>query len=74
MITKENVGEVFTYHAPQGDQESRYHAIREQARMLAYAILSYTKTGPDQQAALRKLRECVMTANASIALENVEGL
>lgn len=74
MITKENVDEVFTYHSPQGDQETRYHAIREEARKMAFVILSYTKVGADQQAALRKLRECVMTANASIALENVEGL
>lgn len=74
MITKENVAEVFTYHTPQGDQESRYQRIRNVATEMAFTILTHTKVGPDQQAALRKLRECVMTANASIALENVEGL
>jgi hypothetical protein len=59
----------FTYHAPTPDQIPRYQAIRDMAKRLAETIVGNTPAGADQTAALRKLRECVMTANASIALE-----
>ncbi len=72
MITNENVDQIFAYHPPIGDQQVRYDAIRSSARSLAHVILDNTKIRPDQQVALRKLRECVMTANAAIALEGVE--
>jgi hypothetical protein len=68
MITKDNLHSVFTYHAPTGDQPARYVHVREAAEVLAFVILEETPACADQQAALRKLRECVMTANASIAL------
>jgi len=57
----------FTYHPPTGTQQSRYAHIRDTAKVLAYAIKSMTPVCADRTAALRKLRECVMTANAAIA-------
>lgn len=63
------VKEQFTYHAPHEDQLPRYNALREEGFHLALVILRLTPPGADQSAALRKLRECLMTANASIALE-----
>jgi len=57
------------YHAPHGDQPERYELIRSKARELAIVIIENTPSSADQTAAIRKLRECVMTANASIALE-----
>lgn len=68
-VTKENVDDVFTYHAPKPGQPEAYEAIRADARRLARTILEHTKPSADQQAALRQLRETVMTANACIALE-----
>lgn len=59
----------FTYHAPRGDQIKRYKNIREAGRVLAATIIASTPEGDDQDAALRKVREAVMTANAAIALE-----
>lgn len=59
----------FTYHAPNEDQQKRYVELRAAAKQLAYAILNNTKSSADQSAAFRLLRECVFTANASIALE-----
>jgi hypothetical protein len=59
----------FTYHAPNADQQRRYQELRAAAKNLAYAILDCTPRSSDQSAAFRLLRECVMTANASIALE-----
>jgi hypothetical protein len=36
---------------------------------LAETILRYTKTCDDQQAALRHVRDAMMTANAAVALD-----
>jgi hypothetical protein len=43
-------------------------AIRSAARTFAEVLIANTPLSADQTAAVRKLRECVMTANASIAL------
>lgn len=64
-----NLDDVFTYHAPTGpEQLERYQRLRDAAKAFAVAILDSTPPSADQQAALRKVREAVMTANAAIAL------
>jgi hypothetical protein len=68
-VTKANVVDVFSYHAPDSDQLVTYEKLRSCARDFANAILDLTPACADQQAALRLLRECVMTANAAIALK-----
>jgi hypothetical protein len=57
----------FTYHAPQGDQTERYKLIRNAGYNLAMSISDNTIPCADQTAAIRKVREAVMTANAAIA-------
>lgn len=66
------IEDIFTYHAPTGDQSQRYQAIREKAKELAYVIDANCEPGPDRTAAIRHLREAVMTANASIATNNAQ--
>lgn len=68
-MTPEEVDNIFQYHAPKPGQPARYEAIRSAARHLAHVIIESTPKSADQTAAIRKLREAVMTANASIALE-----
>lgn len=68
-MTHEEINRLFTYHPPKPGQPERYTAIRDVARVLAQTIIDNTPAGADQSAAIRKLRECVMTANAAIALE-----
>ena len=68
-VTRQNVDSVFSYHAPKGTQPVAYETIRAKAKELAHTILDCTPQCADQQAALRQLRECVMTANAAVALE-----
>jgi hypothetical protein len=68
-MTDEQLVQFFTYHSPRPDQIPRYGQIRFDALLLARTIVACTPAGPDQTAAIRKLRECVMTANAAIALE-----
>ena len=69
---KDAIEELFTYHAPTGDQPERYVKIRELAKELARVIDSCCPAGPDRTTAIRKLREAVMTANASIATNNAQ--
>lgn len=59
---------VFTYHAPSPEQELFYQLLRERAKEFAATIVRFTPPGPDQDAAVRHVREALMTANASIAL------
>lgn len=66
-ITKDNINNWFTYHSPTPDQLPRYQAIRDKAKELAEVIIDNTPSSADQSAAIRLLREAVMTANASIA-------
>lgn len=67
-VNSANVDDVFSYHRPEGHQPAQYEAIRGKARELARVILDNTPVCGDQQAAIRHLREAVMTANAAIAL------
>jgi len=66
---EKQIHEWFTYHAPKGDQAERYVILRDAARDLAFLIQQIVPPCADRSAAIRKLRECVMTANAAIACE-----
>lgn len=68
-LDNDDIDHLFTYHAPKDDQPMRYQNIREAAKTFAKVLLANTKPSADQSAAIRHLRESVMTANASIALE-----
>lgn len=72
-MTNEEIDELFTYHAPTTNQVVRLGLIREKAKSFARLLVEHTPKSADQSAAIRKLRECVMTANASIVLETPEG-
>lgn len=60
---------VFSYHAPTAAQLVSYDALRNAARNFAEVILFNVPPGADQSAAIRKVREAVMTANAGVALD-----
>lgn len=60
---------IFSYHPPTGDDPAHYEAIRAAGKALAQAILDHTPACADQSAAIRKVREAVMTANAAVALK-----
>lgn len=57
----------FSYHAPEGEDPKKYEAIRAAGKALAEVIVRNTPASADQAAAVRKVREAVMTANAAIA-------
>lgn len=66
---KDKIDDLFSYHAPEPDQIPRYENIRAGAKAFAQILVANTPQSADQTASVRKLRECVMTANASIALK-----
>ncbi len=68
-VSKQNVDTIFSYHAPSPTHLISLQRVREAAKTLAHVILEETPQCADQQAALRKLRESVMTANAAIVLD-----
>lgn len=61
--------DVFSYHAPEGDDLEKFAAIRAAALAFAATIVANTQRCADQSAAIRKVREAMMTANAAIALK-----
>jgi len=67
MITPENLEHWFTYHPPSAEQLKQYEAIRNAGLNLAEIILANTPSSADQTAAIRKVREAVMVANAAVA-------
>jgi hypothetical protein len=66
-MNKAEIENFFTYHSPDDAQIPLYTKIRETARILAEVIVDCTPPSADQTAAIRQLREAVMTANAAIA-------
>lgn len=62
--------DIFTYHAPSGDQQERYLLLRAAAKQFAYTIHALCAPGPDRTHAIRQVREATMTANQSIATNN----
>lgn len=57
----------FTYHAPDGDQLVAYAKLRNAALDFAKSINDLVPDSADKTAAIRKVREATMTANAAIA-------
>jgi hypothetical protein len=68
MMTSDQIDELFTYHMPTPAQVPQYAAIRAAAKTFAHVLVANTPQSADQTAAIRLLRQCVQTANASIAL------
>lgn len=60
---------IFIYHAPTPEQVDQYQRVRDAAKEFCRVMLDNTPEGADQSAAVRLIREAVMTANAAIALD-----
>jgi hypothetical protein len=69
---EEIIDDLFTYHPIDSEQTAmRYETVRDAAKHLALVIWKACPYGADRTAAIRKLREAVMTANAAIALKGL---
>ena len=67
MIDESALQNWFTYHSPTPEQLPKYLAVREAGLAFARVIVENTPASADQTAAVRKVREAVMTSNQSIA-------
>lgn len=63
-----NIDRVFKYHPPTGNQPQRYTEIREMAKQFAKLIDQWCPDSREKSTALTNLQQCVMWANASIAI------
>lgn len=59
----------FDHHAPSAGQIDRIATVRAACKECATYIYYNAPAGADRTAALRKLHECMMTANKAIVLE-----
>ena len=66
-MEQKDIDNWFTYHAPTTEQKKSYSMLREGAWQFAHVLNENVPDSADKTAAMRKLRECVMTANAAIA-------
>lgn len=57
----------FIYHAPKGDQQERYTALRAKAKELADLIAEIVPASREQSVAITNLEQAMMWANAGIA-------
>lgn len=65
-----DLNHIFSYHAPTGQEQlDKYQKLRDAAKAFAQAIEDNSPACADQTAAIRHVREAVMTANAAIALD-----
>lgn len=67
-MTEDQLKHTFTYHRPNSVQQAKYALIRDAALEFSRVLVANTPASADQTAAVRKVREAVMTANAAIAL------
>lgn len=68
-MSQPDFDDIFTYHPPSPEQLHRYNTIREAAKHLVIIIMHNAPDCEDRTAAIRKVREAVMTANSAIALD-----
>ena len=67
MSNEINLDNLFTYHAPKGDQAGRYESIRDAARDFAQAIVNLSPASRERAFAIQHIESAVMWANAGIA-------
>jgi hypothetical protein len=66
-VTKEELENRYSYHAPQGTQAERYGKIRAKCLELAELIVENTPYSREQSSALTWLDNVMFHANAAIA-------
>ena len=63
------IKDIFTYHPPKPEQIAIYEQINKMFLNIAQQLTLILPEGPGKTTAIRKLAECRMQANATVALE-----
>lgn len=66
-MSKEDLDNRFTYHAPKPEQPVKYEIIRDTAKQFAYLIEELVPAGRELSLSLTHLEEVVFWANMGIA-------
>lgn len=66
-IPQKDINNWFTYHAPTPEQLVAYNDIRLSAKIFAETVNKHVPDSADKTAAIRKIREATMAANAAVA-------
>lgn len=72
-MSKEEIDNIFTYHAPVGNQPMRYEMLRAGAKILAERINEMCPDSREKSLAITNLQQTIMWANASIAINEKPG-
>lgn len=68
-MTPEQIVNLFTYHAPHGDQAERYERINKAAQAFALEVISCVPADSTERTlAIRDIQRARMMANAAIAI------
>ena len=67
-MTDEQIDNIFTYHAPFGNQAERYQDLRNEAKLVAKLIQRACPESREKSLAITSLQQAIMWANASIAI------
>jgi hypothetical protein len=67
------IDNIFTYHAPFGDQTKKYEALRNEGRQLANAINDLCPESREKSLAITQVQQAIMWANAAIAINEKQG-
>lgn len=67
-MTQDQINNTFVYHAPKGDQTTRYQQLRDKAKELAELMADTCPNSREKALAFTNLQQAVMWANASIAI------
>lgn len=68
MMTEDQIQNIFTYHAPKGDQATRYVTLRDKAKELALMVNALCPESREKSLALTNIQQSIMWANAAIAI------
>ena len=66
-FVKGQLDNIYSYHAPKGNQTERYEVLRDRAKVLANTIDELCPDSREKSVAMTNLETAVMWANASVA-------
>lgn len=72
--TQEELDLMFDHHPPFGDQAERYERIRAVLKEACLRCVHMTPCSPEQTRAVNRMHEAMMLFNASIAVNEKEGV
>lgn len=68
MAAEKAFADLFAHHSPTGNAAHNHGILRNAAHIFGRAVLSNTKPSREQSAAIAKIREAMMWANAAVAI------